>query len=80
MFDALREWNPSLSQVSRIADLSMIAFAEMVGAVQTSRVLATYREHPGMQRRLGANGTKVRLSGGLHYGCWPPYGPCNQRG
>jgi hypothetical protein len=53
--------------MSRLADLSMIAFAEMIGSVQTSRVLAEYRDHPGMQWRLGRQ-CRVSLSGGLHYG------------
>jgi hypothetical protein len=55
------------SLVSRIADLSMIALAEMIGAIHTSRVLTTYREHPGMQQRLGMK-CHVSLSGGLHCG------------
>jgi len=52
---------------ARIADLSMIAFARILGAVHRSPVLAEYREHPGLQLRLGQM-CRVCLSFGLHAG------------
>eukprot|EP00929_Paragymnodinium_shiwhaense_P098031 TRINITY_DN5958_c0_g4_i1.p1 TRINITY_DN5958_c0_g4~~TRINITY_DN5958_c0_g4_i1.p1 ORF type:complete len:949 (-),score=200.25 TRINITY_DN5958_c0_g4_i1:445-3291(-) len=53
--------------VSRMADMSMLAFARILGAVHRSITLASYRGHPGLQQRLGKN-CRVTLSSGLHYG------------
>jgi class 3 adenylate cyclase len=53
--------------VSKLADMSMLAFARILGAVHRSPVLAAYRGHPGLQQRLGKN-CRVTLSSGLHYG------------
>merc|ERR1719506_2613557 len=53
--------------VSKLADMSMLAFARILGAVHRSPVLAAYRGHPGLQQRLGKH-CRVNLSSGLHYG------------
>jgi class 3 adenylate cyclase len=52
---------------SRYADMSMLSFAKIFGAVHSSPVLAAYRAHPGLQQRLGSN-CRVCLSFGLHAG------------
>eukprot|EP00747_Dinoflagellata_sp_TGD_P090106 gnl/TRDRNA2_/TRDRNA2_164576_c1_seq1.p1 gnl/TRDRNA2_/TRDRNA2_164576_c1~~gnl/TRDRNA2_/TRDRNA2_164576_c1_seq1.p1 ORF type:complete len:371 (+),score=43.69 gnl/TRDRNA2_/TRDRNA2_164576_c1_seq1:108-1115(+) len=54
-------------QVSKFADMSVLAFTRILGAVHRSSVLATYRGHPGLQQRLGAQ-CRVSLSIGLHSG------------
>lgn len=50
-----------------LADMAMVAFARMVGAVHRSHVLSQYREHPGLQQRLGS-AFRVDLSLALHFG------------
>jgi len=52
---------------SKMADMSMLAFTRILGAVHRSGVLAAYRGHPGLQQRLGKN-CRVNLSSSLHYG------------
>jgi len=52
---------------SKYADMSMLSFAKIMGAVHSSPVLAAYRAHPGLQQRLGSN-CRVRLTFGLHEG------------
>eukprot|EP00928_Gymnodinium_smaydae_P037127 TRINITY_DN25819_c0_g2_i6.p1 TRINITY_DN25819_c0_g2~~TRINITY_DN25819_c0_g2_i6.p1 ORF type:complete len:797 (-),score=166.11 TRINITY_DN25819_c0_g2_i6:122-2512(-) len=47
--------DPSLAAVSRVADLSLLAFAKIHGAVHRSLTLSGYRGHPGLQQRLGVN-------------------------
>lgn len=54
-------------KVAREADMSMVAFAKVLGAVHRSRTLASYRGHPALKQRLG-NGCRVNLSFGLHFG------------
>merc|ERR1719482_725842 len=39
--------------VCKMADMSMVAFARILGAVHRSLTLANYRGHPGLQQRLG---------------------------
>jgi len=51
----------------RMADMSMLAFARILGSIHRSPVLASYRGHPGLQQRLGTN-CRVNVSCGLHYG------------
>jgi hypothetical protein len=53
--------------VSKMADMAMLAFAKVLGAVHRSPLLSAYREHPALKQRLG-NGCRVNLSFGLHYG------------
>jgi class 3 adenylate cyclase len=53
--------------VSKMADMAMLAFARVLGAVHRSTLLSAYREHPALKQRLG-NGCRVNLSFGLHYG------------
>mmetsp|Transcript_29578 Transcript_29578/g.83111 ORF Transcript_29578/g.83111 Transcript_29578/m.83111 type:complete len:862 (+) Transcript_29578:2-2587(+) len=55
------------TKLSKLADMSMLAFTRILGAVHRSPVLAGYRGHPGLQQRLGKN-CRVHLSSGLHYG------------
>lgn len=55
------------AQVTRVADMSMLAFTRILGSINTSRVLEQYRGHPGLQQRLGKN-CRVNLSFGLHNG------------
>jgi len=52
---------------SRLSEMSLIAFAKIVGAIQRSPLLAKYRQHPGLQQRLGSK-CRVSLSFGLHAG------------
>mmetsp|Transcript_51738 Transcript_51738/g.95738 ORF Transcript_51738/g.95738 Transcript_51738/m.95738 type:complete len:309 (-) Transcript_51738:127-1053(-) len=54
-------------QVARYADLSMFAFARILGGIHRSPVLSKYRNHPRLQHYLGVN-CRVNLSFGLHYG------------
>lgn len=51
----------------KMADLSVLAFSSIVGAVARSSVLAAYRQHPGLQQRL-REGCRVDLSFALHRG------------
>lgn len=63
-------WRTSdLDQVyaSKLADMSMLAFVRILGAIHRSPVLASYRFHPGLQMRMG-NCCRVNCSFGLHYG------------
>jgi len=53
--------------IPRMADMSVVSFAKILGAIHRSLTLADYRGHPGLQRRLGAN-CRVNLSFGLHAG------------
>merc|ERR1719499_781678 len=50
-----------------MADMSILAFAKILGSVHSSWVLASYRGHPGLQQRLGSK-YRVSLSFGLHAG------------
>lgn len=52
---------------SKLADMSMVAFVRILGAIHRSPVLAQYRGHPGLQQRLGSH-CRVNLSLGLHSG------------
>mmetsp|Transcript_28338 Transcript_28338/g.50177 ORF Transcript_28338/g.50177 Transcript_28338/m.50177 type:complete len:1006 (+) Transcript_28338:66-3083(+) len=52
---------------SKLADMAMLAFTRILGAVHRSPVLASYRSHPGLQQRMGKN-CRVNLSFSLHYG------------
>jgi hypothetical protein len=53
--------------VKKYADMSMLAFAKILGAVHQAPVLAAYKTHPGLQLRLGAK-SQVSLTFGLHAG------------
>merc|ERR1719487_739157 len=55
------------AQVTKMAEMSMVAFSKIMGAVNRSRVIADYRHHPGLQQRLGS-GFRVTLTFGLHKG------------
>eukprot|EP00913_Durusdinium_trenchii_P002527 g2336.t1 len=46
---------------------SIVSSAAVIGAVHRSPLLGSYREHPGLQYRLGSN-CRVHLSIGLHKG------------
>jgi class 3 adenylate cyclase len=45
---------------SRLADMSMVAFTRILGAVNRSPVLAAYRSHPRLQQKMGKARPKVR--------------------
>jgi len=51
----------------RMAEMSLCAFAKILGSLHRSFLLAGYREHPGLQQRLGSE-CRVNLSFGLHCG------------
>mmetsp|Transcript_104128 Transcript_104128/g.184910 ORF Transcript_104128/g.184910 Transcript_104128/m.184910 type:complete len:954 (+) Transcript_104128:67-2928(+) len=53
--------------VIRLAEMSVVAFAKILGALHRSALLADYRTHPGLQYRLG-KGSRVNLSFGVHAG------------
>jgi len=52
----------------RLADMSVVAFATILGALHPSSLLSEYLLHPAMQNRLGASDCHVNLSFGLHSG------------
>jgi class 3 adenylate cyclase len=54
-------------KITRIADMSVVSFAKVLGAVHQSPLLASYRGHPGLKFRLGCN-CRVNLTFGLHLG------------
>merc|ERR1712151_874358 len=35
--------------VAKLADMAIVAFSRILGAVHSSRILAAYRTHPGLQ-------------------------------
>jgi class 3 adenylate cyclase len=55
------------AKVAKLGDMSVIAFATILGAIHRSPVLAAYRAHPGLQQRLGSN-HRVTMTFGLHAG------------
>eukprot|EP00927_Polykrikos_kofoidii_P045500 TRINITY_DN3951_c0_g1_i1.p1 TRINITY_DN3951_c0_g1~~TRINITY_DN3951_c0_g1_i1.p1 ORF type:complete len:949 (-),score=156.80 TRINITY_DN3951_c0_g1_i1:655-3501(-) len=50
-----------------LADFSLIAFVQILAAVNRSLTLAQFRTHPGLQQRLGRK-LRVSLTFGLHHG------------
>lgn len=54
-------------KTSRLADMSIVAFSKILGALHESAMLEEYRHHPGFQQRLGAN-FRINLRFGLHSG------------
>jgi len=52
---------------TRLAEMSIVAFAKIIGSLHSSKLLAGYREHPGLQQRLGSY-CRVNLNIGLHCG------------
>jgi len=59
--------NLSPQGLERLADMCLVSYAKIIGAVHQSSVLLAYRTHPGLQQRLG-QACKVDLSCGLHFG------------
>eukprot|EP00440_Ansanella_granifera_P008143 gb/GFBE01008812.1/.p1 GENE.gb/GFBE01008812.1/~~gb/GFBE01008812.1/.p1 ORF type:complete len:959 (+),score=205.21 gb/GFBE01008812.1/:1-2877(+) len=55
------------TQMKQFAEGSLVAAATIIGGVHRSPLLGSYREHPGLQNRLGSN-CRVHLSVGLHKG------------
>jgi len=53
-------------EVTKIADMAMVCFAHIYHAVHSSRILASYRKHPGLQYRI--SNFRVNVSLGLHSG------------
>jgi len=56
-----------IEEKTKLAGMSVVACAKILGGLHKSALLATYRGHPGLQYRLGAN-CRVNLSFGLHAG------------
>lgn len=52
---------------SKFADMSLMALAKILGGVHRAPMLADYRQHPGLQQRLGSD-CRVNCSFGLHFG------------
>lgn len=52
---------------TRLAEMSLVAFAKILGELHRSRLLAEYRTHPGFKQRLGRD-CRVKLHVGLHCG------------
>jgi len=53
--------------MTKFAEGAIVSSAAVIGAVHRSPLLGSYREHPGLQYRLGSN-CRVHLSIGLHKG------------
>eukprot|EP00913_Durusdinium_trenchii_P025339 g23789.t1 len=72
--ETVREEEEKKEKSRRIAEMSILAFCKILGALHRSALLADYRTHPGLQYRLqarnGAEASEVRvnLSFGLHAG------------
>eukprot|EP00446_Apocalathium_sp_SHHI-4_P036658 CAMPEP_0177304586 /NCGR_PEP_ID=MMETSP0368-20130122/6729_1 /TAXON_ID=447022 ORGANISM="Scrippsiella hangoei-like, Strain SHHI-4" /NCGR_SAMPLE_ID=MMETSP0368 /ASSEMBLY_ACC=CAM_ASM_000363 /LENGTH=990 /DNA_ID=CAMNT_0018763177 /DNA_START=111 /DNA_END=3083 /DNA_ORIENTATION=+ len=64
---ALEDKKVKLKAAGKLAGMSIVAFSKILGGLHRSPLLATYRGHPGLQYRLGAN-CRVNLSFGLHAG------------
>jgi len=56
-----------IDMTQRMADMSTIAFARILGEIHQSPILASYRGHPALQQRLGKN-CRVCVTLGLHAG------------
>jgi len=54
-------------RVSKMAEMSLVAFVKIVAAVNKSPIIADYRSHPGLQQCLGST-FRVSLTFGLHKG------------
>jgi len=57
----------NIEEVTKLADMSVVAFTRIISAVHGSHMLAQYRHHPGLQQRLRER-CRVNLSFGLHCG------------
>lgn len=55
------------TEVAKLAEMSILAFSTILGAVHRSPLLATYRTHPGLQQRLRRD-CRVNLTFSLHCG------------
>jgi len=53
--------------MSKLADMSILSFAKIIGAVHKSPTLAAYRGHPGLQNKFRSQ-YRVHLTCGLHLG------------
>eukprot|EP00928_Gymnodinium_smaydae_P060478 TRINITY_DN4414_c0_g3_i1.p1 TRINITY_DN4414_c0_g3~~TRINITY_DN4414_c0_g3_i1.p1 ORF type:complete len:986 (+),score=209.09 TRINITY_DN4414_c0_g3_i1:188-3145(+) len=62
----LRDINDAV-MVARMADMSVLAFSLVLAGINRSHVLAKYRQHPGLQQRLGRR-LRVSVTFGLHSG------------
>jgi len=54
-------------EMGRLAEMSVVSFANILGALHRSPIVAAYRVHPGLQQRLGSC-QRVNVSLGLHCG------------
>jgi len=55
------------ARIPKVADMAVLAFVKILGAINRCPLLAIYRGHPGLQQRLGTH-TRVAMTFGLHYG------------
>jgi hypothetical protein len=53
--------------LTKFTDMAMLAFVLILGGINRSATLATYRVHPGLQMRLGRK-SRVSMTFGMHYG------------
>lgn len=67
MFLVIWRTSDDEEDATKLADMSMLASARILGSVHASPILAEYRRHPGFQQRLGRH-CRVNLGFGLHYG------------
>lgn len=60
------------TRLQKLAGMSIVAFSKAIGALETVPMLIDYRNHPGLQMRFSAKGSrsrfKVRVSFGMHAG------------
>jgi len=56
------------AKAAKLADMSMLAMARILGEIHRSPILAAYRSHPGLQNRLEKTRCRVNLTSGLHTG------------
>jgi len=61
------EEDGAVGRRKQLAEMSVTSFATILGSLHSSRLLAEYRRHPGLQQRLGSD-SRVNLSFGLHAG------------
>lgn len=60
------EDEPNDDRVRRFADMSIMSFVKVIGAINRSQMLAEYRQHPGLLARLPKY--RLRMGFGLHFG------------
>eukprot|EP00931_Biecheleriopsis_adriatica_P121079 TRINITY_DN9615_c0_g1_i1.p1 TRINITY_DN9615_c0_g1~~TRINITY_DN9615_c0_g1_i1.p1 ORF type:complete len:994 (-),score=224.48 TRINITY_DN9615_c0_g1_i1:118-3099(-) len=51
---------------TKLADMALMSYAKVIAEINKSRVLASYRQHPGLQQRI--KDFRVEMGFGLHCG------------